>query len=46
VLYSPNTWEPPVISGQPSAPVGYYYWTRGGIGGRDFDGQELSTANW
>jgi type II secretory pathway pseudopilin PulG len=46
LLYSPNPWEPPVIQGSNANLVGTYYWTRGGIQGRDFEGDEFSTSTW
>jgi hypothetical protein len=44
--FSPSAWEPPVIQGATANPLGMYYWTRGGIQGRDFEGDELSTSSW
>lgn len=41
-----DPWLPPALPGTGQAQYGYYYWTRGGLHGRDFDGQEVSTANW
>jgi hypothetical protein len=38
--YSPSAWEPPVANNVTSV-QGYYRWTRRGITGRDFDGQEV-----
>jgi hypothetical protein len=44
--YSPAAWEPPVLQGTSSMLYGMYSWTRGGIKGRDFEGDEISTSNW
>jgi hypothetical protein len=39
---APNNWEPPTLSGAPSDPVvGYYQWTKRGLGGRDFGAPEV-----
>ena len=46
LFYSPAAWEPPIIQGATSSLVGRYYWTRAGILGRDFEGDELSTSTW
>jgi hypothetical protein len=45
-VYSPASWDPPTLAGAPSNPIGSYYWTRGGIQGRDFEGPELPTSDW
>ena len=44
LTYSPQAWDAPLLPGLPSSFVMSYYWTRGGIQGRDFDGQEISTG--
>jgi hypothetical protein len=46
LTYSPLPWEPPIVAGTSTSLIGTYYWTRGGIQGRDFEGDEFSTANW
>jgi type II secretory pathway pseudopilin PulG len=43
--YSPSLWDPQVLFNN-SAPYGMYFWTRGGIQGRDFEGPELDTSTW
>jgi hypothetical protein len=44
--YSPREWEPPTSTGEPEEMIeaGYYRWTRGGILGRDFGGEEIDTG--
>lgn len=45
--YEPEEWEPPLKNGaaQGAEPVeGYYRWTRGGLKGIDFGGEEISTG--
>lgn len=39
--YQPLAWEPPLPSSSSSV-QGVYRWTRNGLGGRDFDGDEVS----
>ena len=43
--YSPQPWEPPTINGQSSLTM-RYFWTRAGIRGRDYEGDETDTSNW
>ncbi len=38
--YAPQAWEPPVINNLTNL-TGRYYWTRNGLGGRDYDGLEV-----
>jgi Tfp pilus assembly protein FimT len=42
--YSPQTYEPPALSGVGSNVKGQYRWTRGGITGRDFGFPEVCTG--
>jgi len=47
--YSPDSdrGDPPTPGGGSSATLqGYLRWTRGGLQGRDFDGQEIDTSAW
>jgi len=46
VIYAPDLWETPLrTAGQNSFP-GFYKWTRGGLKGIDYDGQELNTRSY
>src|SRR5262249_26205622 len=40
--YAPYAWEPQALTGVPSTLTGAYLWTRMGLAGRDFDGQEIA----
>ena len=42
VVYSPDTWEPPVPTGDFASNFGGYRFTRAGLGGIDFDGDEIT----
>lgn len=47
VNYEPELWEPPTPSGRPGLTViGSYRWTRGGLKGSDYDGQDIDTSDW
>lgn len=46
MTYTPNAWEPPVQPGVQTYLQGMYYWTRAGLRGRDFDGDETPTDTW
>jgi prepilin-type N-terminal cleavage/methylation domain-containing protein len=47
-MYAPDVWEPPTSQGTFTPPelipAGYYRWTRGGIRGVDFNGNEINTG--
>lgn len=45
VLYRPQAWESPTLSGMPFEPTkGKIRWTRGGLAGIDFGGSEIDTG--
>ncbi|MEQ8843377.1 MAG: DUF1559 domain-containing protein [Phycisphaerales bacterium] len=45
VLYRPQAWESPTLSGEPFEPTeGKIRWTRGGMLGVDFGGSEIDTG--
>lgn len=47
IRYEPEGWEPPTTTGNLSEPVaGMFRWTRGGLKGLDFGGNEIDTSGW
>jgi prepilin-type N-terminal cleavage/methylation domain-containing protein len=45
ITYSPQAYECPTSNGQPTEIVkGYYRWTRGGLAGVDYGGEEVNTG--
>jgi hypothetical protein len=46
LTYTQSSYEPPILPAGGSNVTMYYYWTRGGIQGRDFEGPELDTSTW
>ncbi len=45
IRYNPSIWEPSAPVGVNAARLGYYKWTRAGLGGIDFGGTEVSSGN-
>lgn len=44
--YTPASWDPPILGGVSSSVTMGFFWTRAGILGRDYDGEEFNTSNW